>query len=105
MTYARLALWLLAPLTLLTLLFSSQLYVVYRSEGVPFPFRGILLLQMGHWYLWAIAGPVAWACATRWPLRSPGRGQTIARHLAIAAAVSLAVVGGYVALTYTLVRL
>ncbi|HYU80853.1 MAG TPA: histidine kinase, partial [Vicinamibacterales bacterium] len=105
MNTRRLALWLLGPLTLLALLLSMQLYVVYRTEGLPMSFSGLLLLQVGHWYLWAIAGPVAWTAANRLPLRGSHKIRNIARHVGIAVAVSLTVVGLYVALTYAVVRL
>src|SRR5262245_57391309 len=82
MTRLQWAFWLLAGLTALALLFSSQLYVAYRAEGIAMPFGAIFLMQIGHWYGWALAGPVVWSLTSRWPLHVGRRMTNALRHLA-----------------------
>jgi two-component system LytT family sensor kinase len=105
MTGPRLALWLLGPLTAIALVFSSQIYMVYRAESVPMPFRAILLVQMCHWYVWLAAGPMTWFAANRWPLRTGRKVRNVARHIAIGVVVSLVVVAVYAALAYVVMRM
>ena len=59
------ALLLLVGLTLLALVFASQLYVVYRAESIPIHFGGMLILQLALWYPWEVAGPLAWSAGIR----------------------------------------
>jgi two-component system, LytTR family, sensor kinase len=96
--------WLLAGLTAVSLLISSQLYVAYRAEGVPIPFGIILALQVGHWTCWAAAGPLAWSLAARWPLRPGRRLQSIARHAAAAVIVAIAIIVAFGALSQLAMR-
>jgi sensor histidine kinase YesM len=100
MTRGRLALLLLGSLTLLALLFSSQLYVVYRAESMPVSFGALLALQICHWYSWAVAGPVAWWSGMRWPLRASGKRSNAIRHVAIACALSMVVILIYAGACY-----
>jgi hypothetical protein len=105
MSLLQRALWLLAGLTAVALLFASQLYVMYSAESVPIPFRAILAMQMGHWYWWALAGPLAWSLATRWPLGAGQRLSNGARHAATAAVIAVLVVIAYGAVYQLMIRL
>jgi two-component system, LytTR family, sensor kinase len=89
--------WLLAGLTGVALLFSSQLYVIYRAESVPTPFVAIVTLQLVHWYAWAVVGPVAWWQAARWPIRGGDKLRNGVRHAALAILIGLAIVALFVA--------
>ena len=96
MTRVRRTSWLLIGLTAVALLFASQLYVVYRAEGMSIPFAAILVPQIFYWYSWVIAGPFAWSRAARWPVRSGDKLlANLARHAAVAVLTGLAVVGVY----------
>ena len=105
MSRLRRVLWLLAAMTVVAVLFTSQIYVVYRAQSLPISFRGMLALQIGHWYSWVLAGPFAWWCATRWPVRGSRKLANVWRHLALASAVSVMVVTVYIAVYYALLNL
>jgi two-component system LytT family sensor kinase len=98
-------LWLFGALTALALLFAGQLYFLYRNESVPVPFVPILVMQIGHWYCWALAGPVAWALAARWPLHAGQRGRNSWRHAAAAVAIAVAVVTMFAVEFQALIRM
>ncbi len=89
---------LLLGLGIPVLLFSTQLYVGNQVRAVRVPFGAIVLLQLCQWYLWAIAGPLVWALARRWPLSGLNRVRNLLKHLAAGIAVSVAVLAGYLAL-------
>jgi two-component system LytT family sensor kinase len=101
---ARIAL-LFGALTLVALLFASQLYVVYRAESMPIAFATIFLLQLSHWYLWGLAGPLAWSFATRWPVRARDRWPNSVRLAAVGVVLGLLIVMAYGAVYYTMVRM
>ena len=105
MSRLRRALWLLAAMTVVAVLFTSQIYVAYRAQSLPISFRGMLALQIGHWYSWVLAGPFAWWCATRWPVRGSRKLANVWRHLALASAASVMVVTVYIAVYYALLNL
>src|SRR5919109_1786381 len=86
------ALLLFAALTLLAVVFASQLYAVYQAEGFPIDFGGMLVLQLVLWYPWELAGPLAWAAGTRWPIRGDRRLANLLRHGAIGCALGLMVI-------------
>ena len=64
---------LLGVLAVPALILASHLYVMFHAQGIDLDFVGIVVLELCHWYLWAIAGPVVWALALRWPVTGPGR--------------------------------
>jgi two-component system, LytTR family, sensor kinase len=97
MSRVQRALWLFGGLTALALLFAGQLFFLYRNEAVPVPFVPILVMQIGHWYCWAVAGPVAWSLAARWPLHTGRRRRNFWRHAAAAVAIAFAVVAVFAA--------
>jgi two-component system, LytTR family, sensor kinase len=105
MSRVRAGLWLLASLTGVALLFSSQLYVIFRAESMPTPFAATLALQMAHWYPWAILGPLAWSQAARWPVREGDKLRNLLRHAALAMVVAATVVAIYVAVYELLLHL
>jgi two-component system LytT family sensor kinase len=89
---------LLLALTIPVLLFSSQLYVGGLARSAPIQFAPLVLLQFCHWYLWAIAGPVAWALARRWPLSGNHAWLHLAWHAAAAVVVAVCILLGYLVL-------
>jgi two-component system, LytTR family, sensor kinase len=91
-------------LTVPALIYAAQMVWVYRFEGVRLPIRLAVTLQLCHWYLWAGAGPLAWALTLRWPVVGRGRGANIARHAAAAVVVSVLVIGAYVLIYQGLLR-
>jgi sensor histidine kinase YesM len=93
----KLAVALLAALTLLALVFASQLYAVYRTEGYPIEFGSMFAIQLALWYPWALAGPAAWAAGMRWPIRGYRKMPNLLRHAAIGGALSLIVVVSFAA--------
>lgn len=97
--------WLLGAMTLVALLFAIQVYVVYRAQSLSISFRGMLALQIGHWYCWVLAGPFAWWCATRWPIRAGDKLRNAGRHILIGVGVSVVVVTVYIALYYAVLHL
>jgi two-component system LytT family sensor kinase len=88
----KVALLLLTGLTLLALLFASQVYVVYQAESIPVEFGALLALQIVHWYSWAIAGPLAWSAGMRWRIRGDHKVASVLRHAALGSGLSLMVV-------------
>src|SRR5688572_16315459 len=104
MTARRVAL-LAAALTVPAVVVAAQLAVGYRLRGVRVPFGAVLAVQLCHWELWAVAGPLAWELAARWPLAAPHRRRALLRHLAAAPAVAAAVLLLFLALYHALVRL
>ena len=93
---------LLLALTVPVLLFSTQLYVGNLARSVRVPFSALVILQFCQWYLWAIAGPMVWALARRWPLIGAHRLGNALKHLGAAVVVGLAVLGSYVVLYHLL---
>ena len=93
---------LLLALSVPVLLFSTQLHVGNHVRSVRVPFGAIVLLQLCQWYLWAIAGPVVWALARRWPLSGLQRARNLLKHIGAAILVSVAVLGGYLVLYHLL---
>jgi two-component system, LytTR family, sensor kinase len=104
-TRARLALLLVGALTLLALLFSSQLYAVYRAESIPVTFGAIFALQICHWYSWVVAGPLAWWSGMRWPIRGDRKAGSTTRHVLMAFALALMVILIYAAACYAAMSL
>src|SRR5687767_2973586 len=100
----RRTLALLAVLTITALIYSLQLFVLYRFEGMPMPMTAFVILQLSHWYLWAAAGPVVWALTRRWPIDGPNRTTNILRHAAAAVAVSVLVIAAFVVVYQVLLR-
>jgi two-component system, LytTR family, sensor kinase len=96
---------LLLGLTVPVLLFSAQLYVGNLARAVRMPFGVLVILQICHWYLWALAGPVAWALGRRWPPGGAHRARALSRHLAAAVGIGAAVVLGYLLLYHLMVTL
>src|SRR4029079_3987849 len=82
-TVARAAL-ILGIVTVPGLIFSVQLYALYRLEGRRIRRRASFILQLSHWYLWALAGPAVWALTRRWPVVGPERGRHVGYHCAAA---------------------
>lgn len=95
----------LAVLTAAAFVFTSQIYVGYRSRSIAISFGGLFVLQLGHWYLWAIAGPAAWALSRRWPVAGAARARNLARHVGAAIVTGLLVVAAYVVLYWLLVQI
>jgi two-component system LytT family sensor kinase len=96
---------LFAALTVVALLFASQIYVAFRTESMRVPFRAILLPLICLWYLWAVAGPLAWSFATRWPIRAEHKMKNAVRHAALAIAVSAGVLGAFVSVYQMLLQI
>ena len=86
----------LGVLTIPALLLSSHLYVMFRAQGLRLSFAGLLGFELCHWFLWAIAGPVVWRLAMRWPVTGPGRVGGIVRHAAAGLAISFLVVAAFI---------
>jgi two-component system LytT family sensor kinase len=89
---------LLGILAIPALILSSHLYVMFHAQGIGVDFVGVLALELCHWYLWAIAGPVVWALALRWPVTGPHRVAGILRHAVAAFVISVLVVAAYIAI-------
>jgi two-component system, LytTR family, sensor kinase len=84
---------------------AAQLYAGYRASGLRISFAAALLTQLAHWELWALFGPLVWRLAQRWPIAPPRRGLSLARHLAAAPAVAVAVLCLYLAVYHAMLRL
>jgi two-component system, LytTR family, sensor kinase len=102
---ARRVALLAAALAVPALVIAAQLHVGYRVRGVRVPFGAALAVQLCHWELWAVAGPLAWRLAARWPVVPPHRRRALLRHLAAAPAIAAGVLLGFLALYHALVRL
>mgnify|MGYP000473864400 CR=1 FL=1 len=89
-----------AALTLPALVIATQLYVGYGLRGVRVPFGGVFVLQLCHWELWVIAGPLVWNLARRWPLGPALRPWALLRHALAAIAVAVALLSFYLVLLY-----
>src|SRR5687768_4912501 len=100
----RRTLVLLGFLTITALIYSLQLFVLYRFEGMPMPISAFVIVQFSHWYLWAAAGPVVWTLTRRWPLDGPHRTANVLRHVGAAVAVSALVILAFVAVYQVLLR-
>jgi LytS/YehU family sensor histidine kinase len=96
MTAAR-SLALFSALTVVALIFASQLYVVYQWEGIPITFAVVFATQLAHWYTWGLAGPIAWKTGTRWPLRGPRTLPNTMRHVVAGVTIGLLVITVYAA--------
>ena len=83
---------LLGVLSIPALILAAHLYVMYHAQGIGLDFVGIVVLELCHWYLWALAGPLVWRLALRWPVTGPGRGRGIVRHAVAALVISVLVV-------------
>jgi two-component system LytT family sensor kinase len=92
----------LLALTFPILLFSTQLYVGNQVRSVHVPFGAIVILQCCQWYLWALAGPVVWRLARRWPVSGSHRARHLLQHFGAAIVVSLLVLSGYLVLYHLL---
>jgi hypothetical protein len=99
----RLAL-LAAALTVPAIVIATQVYVGYRMRGVQIAFSGMLITQLCHWEVWALAGPFVWRLERRWPLVGPDRRSALVRHVIAAPALALAVLFVYFTLYHALVR-
>lgn len=95
---------LLAVLTAAAVIIASQLYVAYRAEGIRIGFGPLLMIQLGHWLLWALWGPVAWRLAGRWPLDAAVRRAHLPRHAVAGPLVALAVLVTFLPIYYTLLQ-
>jgi two-component system, LytTR family, sensor kinase len=84
---------------------ATQLYVGYRLRGLRVPFAAVLLIQLVHWELWAIAGPVVWTLEARWPLDPGGRRRALLRHAITACVVATVVLLLNLAIYHTLIRM
>jgi two-component system, LytTR family, sensor kinase len=89
---------LLLALLVPVLLFSTQLYVSALARSTRVSIWGIAILQCCEWYLWAIAGPLVWGLARRWPLTGRHRRANALRHAGAAVLVSVCILGGYLVL-------
>jgi two-component system, LytTR family, sensor kinase len=89
---------LLGVLAIPALILSSHLYVMFHAQGIDVDFVGLVVLELCHWYLWAIAGPIVWQLAMRWPVTGPHRVAGIVRHAAAAFVISVLVVAVYIAI-------
>lgn len=94
-----------AVLTVPSLVMAAQLYAGYRLSGLRLPFGAALVMQLAHWELWTIFGPLVWSLAHRWPVAPPTRAVSLARHLAAAVAVAAAVLCLYLAIYHAILRL
>jgi len=88
---------LLGVLSIPALILAAHLYVMYHAQGIGLDFVGIVVLELCHWYLWALAGPLVWRLALRWPVTGPGRARGIVRHAVAALVISVLVVAAYIA--------
>ena len=95
-------LWLLLLLTVPAVVISTQLYFGYRSQGIQIPFGPLLIMQLAHWYLWAVFERVVWRLAHRWPL--DGSRGAIVRHVIAAPVVAIAFLASFTAVFQVLVR-
>lgn len=103
MTYSRVTL--LAALTLPAIVIATQLYVGYRLRGVPVSFGAALVTQLCHWETWALAGPLVWQLARRWPVVPPHRRRALLRHAIAAPIVAAAILTLNLTVYHALVRL
>jgi hypothetical protein len=99
--YAILAAWLTIP----AIVFATQLHAAYRMRGIPSRLPGWLSIQLVHWELWAIAGPVVWRLGRRWPFSAAQRRPSLIRHAIAAPVVATAVLSAYTALYHALIRI
>jgi len=93
---------LLGVLSIPALILAAHLYVMYHAQGIDLDFVGIVVLELCHWYLWALAGPLVWRLALRWPVTGPGRARGIVRHAVTALLISVLVVAAYIAINSAL---
>ena len=82
-----------------------QLYVGYGLRGVHVPFLATFAVQLCHWELWTMAGPIVWSFAARWPLGAGERWHSLARHAVAALGTTLAILAANLLLYHTLIRL
>ena len=94
-----------AMLTVPAFIIATQLYVGYRMQGMRVSFAAVLAVQLCHWELWTVAGPLVWSLERRWPLSGPGRRTALLRHAAAAPAVVTAVLALFLAMYHALIRL
>jgi two-component system LytT family sensor kinase len=94
-----------AGLVVPALIIATPLYVGYRFRGLPVSFAAVLIIQLCHWELWALAGPFVWSLERRWPLLPPRRRSSFVRHVAAAPMVATAVLGLNLLAYHTLIRL
>jgi two-component system, LytTR family, sensor kinase len=94
-----------AALTVPAVIIATQLYVAYRVQGARVSFGAVLVIQLCHWELWAVAGPLAWSLERRWPLVPSRRRQALLRHIAAAPLVATALLFLFWAVYHALVRL
>ena len=90
-----------AALTVPAVVIATQLFAGYRIQRVRVSYPAVLILQIFHWELWAVAGPLVWNLERRWPLE---RRNAFLKHLAAAPLVATAVLGVYLALYHALIR-
>jgi two-component system, LytTR family, sensor kinase len=102
-TPGRLAI-LAGALTIPALVIATQLYVGYRLRGIPVAFGAVFVLQLCHWELWAVAGPMVWDLERRWPVAPPDRRTAFLRHAAMAPLVSTLVLLANLAVYHAVVR-
>jgi len=98
----RRSLRLAAALTIPAVVIATQLYAGYRIQHVRVSYAGVLLLQLCHWELWAVAGPFVWDLERRWPF--DGR-RAVLKHAAAALLVATLVLAVYLAVYHALIRL
>jgi two-component system LytT family sensor kinase len=96
---------LIGALSIPAIVIGTQIYVGYRMRGIPVPFVTVVLTQLCHWEIWAVAGPLVWSLERRWPLTGARRRQSLARHLLAAPAVTIAVLSVYYAAYHAMIRL
>jgi two-component system LytT family sensor kinase len=94
-----------AILTIPAGIVATQLYVGYRMRGIAVPFAAVLVLQLCHWELWAIAGPIVWRLEERWPGSPPRRVPDLVRHAIAAVVVAAALLAGNLVLYHVVIRL
>lgn len=99
--YAILCAVLAVPATLI----ATQLYFAYRFRGFPINFVAMLLVQLMHWELWAVAAPVVWRLERRWPLAPPHRGAALLRHGGAALTIAAIVLVAYYGLYHAVLRI
>lgn len=87
------------------LMMATQLWASYRAAGQPVSFAGMFLVQLCHWEVWAVAGPVVWSLAGRWPFDASRRRASAIRHLMAAPLVATVVIALYLAGYHALIRL
>ena len=90
-----------AALLVPSVVIATQLYFAYRVEGFQVRFLPVLLVQICHWEIWALAAPLVWRLEHRWPLSRA----TLIRHLAFAFVVATLVLVTYYAAYHVLIRL